>query len=338
MARTTRQTTLADVAAAAGVSTATASRALRDSPLVSVATRRRVQRTAATLGFEPDRVARSLRTRSSMLIGLVVPDIAIAFYANALKGAQEVLERAGYQVLVVNTEREAGREREGIKTLLAHRVDGLLIATSGGQDLDEDVPVVLFDQLAGGRGAASVAPANREGATTLAAHLLAHGHTSLGYVGGPLGHTAADERLRGFTSALDAAGVPPRPELIRFGDARWSEASGQRATQQLLSLEAPPTAIVAAGDTLALGALRALRRAGYSVPRDVALVSFDDPVSGDLLDPPFTALARHDRELGERAAELLLGVLAGDPPAADERIPLGLIVRRSCGCVSEPRE
>src|SRR5262249_17805722 len=154
-----RPPTLADVAAAAAVSTPTASRALRGSPLVGEPTRRRVQEAAGGLGFEPNRLARSLRTRSSMLVGVVVPDVAVAFYAAALKGAQDVLERAGYGVLVMNTERDRAREAESLRTLRAHRVDGLLVATSGGYTTDA-TPVVFFDHV--GPGASSVAPANRE--------------------------------------------------------------------------------------------------------------------------------------------------------------------------------
>ena len=327
-----RPATLADVAAAADVSTSTVSRALRDSPLVSDATRERVQEIAVGIGFEPNRLARSLRTRSSMFVGVVVPDVAIAFYAAALKGAQDVLERAGYQVLVMNTEREASRETASLRTLRAHRVDGLLVATSGGFSGAGGTPVVFFDQLADGEGLASVSPANREGVALLVDHLVEHGHTRIGYVGAPPGLTSSTERLEGFRTALERHGLGPG--AVELGDVLWSEESGDRATQELLAAPDPPTAIVAAGDTLALGALRALRGCGLTVPDDVALVSFDDPASGDLLDPPVTALSSHAAELGGRSAGLLLEALAGrlegEPISA--RISLELIVRRSCGC------
>jgi DNA-binding LacI/PurR family transcriptional regulator len=138
--------------------------------------------------------------------------------------------------------------------------------------------------------------------------------------------------------------LPVVPEYVVCADYEWSEASAEAAVAELLRLEQPPTAIVAAGDTLALGALRELRRQGKSVPEDVALVSFDDPVSGDLLTPPITALARHDRELGEIGGRLLLEELqrpkrAGraDAPSAI-RVPLELVIRASCGCSERPAE
>jgi len=196
------------------------------------------------------------------------------------------------------------------------------------------VPVVFFDHLLEGEGAGSVAPANREGIEFLVDHLVEHGHERLGFVGAPTRLTSSSERLAGFRSALRRHGLEAEPEAVRFGDALWSEASGARAANELLALPDPPTAIVAASDTLALGTLRALRRAARRVPEDVALVSFDDPASGDLLEPPMTALSPHARELGERAATMLVDVLEGRAGArpVSLRITLDLIVRRSCGC------
>ncbi len=329
-----RHPTLADVAKEAGVSPSTASRALRNDAAVRAATKRRVRETARRLGYEPNRLARSLRTRSSSFVGVIVPDIAIGFYARAVKGAQDMLERAGYQVLVMNTEREGRREVEALRTLLAHRVDGVLLATSGGFDGSERVPVVFFDNLVPGSGVGNVARANRDGMAILVSHLAGHGHQRIGFVGAPSLLTSAMERLEGFQASVAAAGLPFRSEYVRLGDEVWSPAGGERATRELLDLEEPPTAIVTASDTLAFGAIEALRARGRRIPEDVALVSFDDPLFGDLLDPPVTALARNERELGELAASLLLHALQTGARAApaEVRLPVELIVRRSCGC------
>jgi DNA-binding LacI/PurR family transcriptional regulator len=332
-----RRPTLADVAAAARVSTSTASRALRDSPLVSEATRERVRSAAQLLGFEPDRLARSLRTRASLFVGVVVPDVATVFYAAALKGAQCVFESAGYQVLVMDSERDGDRERENVRTLLAHRVDGILLATSGGFEGALEVPVVFFDQVVFGAGAGNVALDNRAGVELLVRHLLEHGHRRIGFVGAPTGLTSATERRDAFLGALRARGIEAGDDDVRLGDTAWSEAGAERAMRDHLARAEPPTAVVAAGDTLAVGALRALRAAGLEVPRDVALVSFDDPVYGDLLDPPVTALTRHARDLGERAARVLLRTLSGENgEPAEIRVLPELIVRRSCGCGGRP--
>jgi DNA-binding LacI/PurR family transcriptional regulator len=328
-----RRPTLADVASTAQVSISTASRALRDSPLVNSETRARVVAASQLLGFEPDRLARSLRTRASFFVGVIVPDVATVFYAAALKGAQGVFESAGYQALVMDSERDPGREAENLRTLLAHRVDGLLLATSGGFVPGPEVPVVFFDQVCTEAGAGNVALDNRHGIELLVTHLLEHGHRRIAFVGAPSELTSATERLEAFRSVTARAGVAGDDD-VRFGDIQWSEGSGELAMREHLARTEPPTAVVAASDTLAVGALRAIRAAGLAVPGDVALVSFDDPRFGDLLDPPMTALSRHDRELGEQAARLLLRVLANGDPArkAEVRVKAELIVRRSCGC------
>jgi LacI family transcriptional regulator len=326
--------TLADVAAEAAVSLSTASRALSRGGSVSEDTRRRVRSAARRLGYEPNRLARSLRTRSSSFIGLIVPDIAIGFYARVVKGAQDALEQAGYEALVMNTEREAAREAEALRTLAAHRVHGILLATSGGFEPSARVPVVFFDNLVAGTGAGHVARANREGVAVIVDHLLGHGHERIAYLGAPPLFTSGIERLDGFHAAMAGVGLPPPAEHVALGDEVWSVESGKRAALRLLALEPRPTALVAASDTLAVGAIHAARTAGLSVPEDLAVVSFDDPFFGDLLDPPITALARNERALGELAASLLLHAIQTGRvgPPTEVRLPEQLIVRRSCGC------
>jgi LacI family transcriptional regulator len=325
--------TLADVAAAAGVSLSTASRALRPDSPVSEATRRRVQGAARRLGYEPNQLARSLRTRASFFAGVILPDIGVGFYARALKGAQDALERAGYQVIVMNTERQAKREAAALRTLLAHRVHGILLATSGGFSDSRRVPVVFFDNLVEGAGAGHVARANREGMSLLVDHLVGHGHERIGYVGAPPQFTSGIERLGGFRTAMAAAELAIPSEYVALGDDVWSVESGKRAALELLSLAVRPTGLVAASDTLAVGAIQAARAAGLRVPEDVAVVSFDDPFFGDLLDPPITALARSERQLGELAASLLLHAIETRRfgPPTEVRLPVELIVRGSCG-------
>ena len=330
----TTHATLADVAAAAGVSLSTASRALRDGSPVSDGSRRRVRAAARRLGYEPNQLARSLRTQASFFAGVIVPDIAIGFYARTLKGAQDALERAGYQVLVMNTERQAEREAAALRTLLSHRVRGVLLATSGGFERELPVPVVFFDNLVEGAGAGSVARANREGAALVVEHLVWHGHERIAYLGAPPSFTSGVERLAGFRAAMAAAGRDVPADHVALGDESWSVESGRAATRSLLALTPRPTALVAASDTLAVGAIQAVREAGLRVPDDLAVISFDDPFFADLLDPPITALSRTEHELGELAASLLLHAIESDRagPPTEVRLPSELIVRRSCGC------
>ena len=340
--------TLADVAAEAGVSQATASRALADSPLVNENTRRRVWEVSERLRFQPNRLARSLRRGATMAVGLVVPDVGASFYASALKSAQDALEAAGYHVLVLNTGRAAEREREALRTLRAHQVDGLLVATSGGYE-DIGVPAVFFDNVPAQRGAGAVAMDNDGGVRLLVEHLAdVHGHERIAYMGPPEAvGTGADgvlqgagrERLEAFRAAVGRAGLPLPPEYVRTSEPASFEEDARVAARELMALAQPPTAMVGGSDTLATGLLRGLRERGRRVPEDVALVSFDEPVSADLLDPPMTCLDRHDRDLGRMAAEALLRALAGDDgPPGTVRVPAALSVRRSCGCdLTDPR-
>ena len=336
--------TLADVAAEAGVSQATASRALAGSPLVNANTRQRVWEVAERLRFQPNRLARSLRSGATMAVGLVVPDVGAAFYARALKSAQDVLEAAGYHVLVLNTGRAAAREREALRTLRAHQVDGLLVATSGGYE-DIGVPAVFFDNVPAQPGAGAVAMDNDAGVRLLVEHLVdVHGHERIAYVGPPEAvGTGAGDVLQG-AGPRAAGGVPRRGRARRAAAAagvraheragelrggrarRGARADGARRSRRPRSSAAPTSSPP--------GCCAGCASAGCASRSDVALVSFDEPVSADLLDPPITSLDRHDRELGRLAAEALLRALARRRRPAGRRCACrpALSVRRSCGC------
>jgi len=234
----------------------------------------------------------------------------------------------------MNTEREPEREAAAVQTLLEHRVAGILVATSGGAAAEPEVPTVYFDNIVRNRGVGNVTRANVDGVMLLVEHLHGHGHTRIGYVGGPPTLTSGTERLEGFRHAVGSFGLEAREDYVQLSEATWSPHSGAAAMERLLSLDEPPTAVVTSGESLALGALSACRTAGRSVPDDLALVSFDDPPFGDLLDPPLTALMRNEEEMGRLAASLLLHALQSTafPPPADVRLPVELVVRRSCGC------
>jgi LacI family transcriptional regulator len=329
-----RQPTLADVARVAQVATSTASRALQENPRISETTKLRVRAAARGLGYRPNRIAQSLRTNTANFVGIVVPDIGIPFYSRVVKGAQDVVERAGHQVLMMNTERESDREAAALRTLLEHRVSGLLLATSGGSVPEPGIPTVYFDNVVLGRGVANVARANAAGIALLVEHLAGHGHTRIAYIGGPPTFTSGLERLEGFHAAVARFGLDDRGDYVQLADAVWSPQSGAAAMGRLIELAVRPTAIVTSGDTLALGAMSACRAAGLRMPDDVALASFDDPTFGDLLDPPVTALARNEAEMGRLAASLLLHALGSGSsgPPTEVRLPVELVVRRSCGC------
>ena len=280
--------TLADVAAEVGVSQATASRALADSPLVNENTRRRVWEAAERLRFEPNRLARSLRRGATMAVGLVVPDVAAAFYATALKGAQDTLEAAGYHVLVLSTGRAAEREREALRTLRAHQVDGLIVATSGGYE-DIGVPAVFFDNVPrlprrrrggdGQRGRASGCSSSTSPACTATSGSPTWGRRR---PSGPAPTTCSRaSAASGWRRSAPRSGAPAsrcRPSTCAPATAVAFEEDARVAAGELARARASrPRRWSAATDTLATGLLRGLREHGLRVPEDVALVSFDEP-------------------------------------------------------------
>jgi LacI family transcriptional regulator len=335
-----RGVTLADVAAVAGVSASTASRALNGRGELAPATRAAVLEAAAALEFQPSLLARSLRTRKSYTVGFVVPDIASPFYAAALKGAQAVLEQAGYRVMLMDSELGVQGELAALRTLLNHQVDGLLLSTTGisRRRFDDVVarrgcPCVFFDGVLAGAGAGSVSLENAEGIARLVDHLVDHGHRRVALLAGAQKETSGRERLVAFRGAMRRHGLPVARPNVRV--CRWTQEDGRAQTLALLDADPAPTAIVASSAELALGALAACRERGVRLPDTLALASFDDPYFGALLEPPLTAVAYDPGEVGRAAAAVLVEALTQNDGAngrRDLRIPVHLIRRRSCGC------
>jgi len=330
---------LVDVAAAAGVSIATASRALNGRGSVATETRERVLRVAEGLDFRPSAAGQTLRTRSTRVVGFIVPDISSGFYANALKGAQHRLEAAGYQITLMDTDERPARERAALLTLAAGRVDGFIVCSSGGDgsvlravERRHGLPIVTFDNVVDGVGVARVTLANEAGVKLLVDHLASvHGHRRIGYVGGLESETSGAERLAGYEAAMSGHGLPIEADCVRHGD--WTVATGRAETAHLMELDEPPTAIVYPAADLAIGGLGELRARDVAVPDEVAIVSFDDSDAAPLLDPPLTVLARRDREIGDLAASMVLRALEHERAGPmDVRISMELAIRRSCGC------
>jgi DNA-binding LacI/PurR family transcriptional regulator len=322
------------VAASAGVSASTASRALNGRGELSPSTRAAVQEAAERLGFQPSPLARSLRTRQTYTVGFVVPDVASPFYAASLKGAQSVLEAAGYRVMLMDSELSVEGEIAALRTLVNHQVDGLLVATAGvaADDFEELVgsegtPCVFFDSVVDGAGAGAVTLENRAGIALLVEHLRdEHGHTRIALLAGSQQETSGIERLEAFVEA-----ARPAPELIRV--CTWTQESGAIETRALLELEPRPTAIIASSAELGLGCLATCRELGVKLPDELALATFDDPYFGPLLEPSLTAVAYDTAAVGRSAASMLVAAMQdADEIRRELRVPVQLVRRRSCGC------
>ena len=334
-----RPPTLVDVAFAAKVSIATASRAINGRRYVSEDTRAQVLRAAELLNFRPSSLARGFRAQRSQIIGMVVPDISSPFYAAALRGAQHVLSRSGYTVLVCDTEEQAQREREALDILVGQRVAGVILAPVGCGLTDvrhvmagQTMALVAIDNRLGQDFVDTVLVDNVGGAAALTNHLIAHGHRRIGHVAGILSETSGSDRLIGYRAALEAAELPWDPELVADGD--WTEAGGYAQCMRLLDLDKPPTAMMIASSMMAVGALLALRDRLIDVPGRIAVACFDDAPWAPLIEPALTTLDRQDYALGATAAGLILKQLEHEATSAgtEHLLPMTVVPRRSCGC------
>jgi LacI family transcriptional regulator len=332
-----RRVTTHDVAARAGVSQPTASLVLSRHPTARIAadTRDRVLRAAEELGYRPNVVARSLVRRRSYAIGLVVPDLGNQFFAHVVSGAQRVAVDEGYAVLLC--EQQGTPIDRHLDALRARQVDGIILDAAGASSIPEElldgINVVLIDQPSQRwPGVASDA----EGAGRLAAeHLLALGHRRIAFIGPAADVHSFRMRERGFTRALRDAGIGVETDLYRRVPA--TVAGGHAAMRALLAQVSRPTAIFCANDLIALGTYKAATQAGVSVPADVSIVGCDDIEFAQLVTPELTTIAVPARELGARAARLLVRALAGDPspPSQQARpLPVRLMVR---GSTAAPR-
>jgi LacI family transcriptional regulator len=329
--------TLADVAERAGVSTSTASRALNGHAGLAPATRAAVEDAAASLKFQPSALARSLRTRQTFTVGFVVPDVSSPFYAAALRGAQRRLEQTGYRVMLMDANQDVERELTALQTLLSHQVDGLLIATAGMSRFTfEDAlaarptPTVFFDGVIDGSGDGAVTLDNVRGISLLVEHLVEHGHRRIALLAGSQRESAGAARLRAFTDAMASHSLHPEERDMKL--CEWDIDQGRRAGLELLDDPDRATAVLASSAELALGFMSAAAARDVRIPDDIALVAFDDPYFGDLLEPPLTAVGYDPCLVGERAADLLVDAIQADADAREVRVPVELVRRRSCGC------
>jgi LacI family transcriptional regulator len=329
--------TIRDVARAAGVSTATAARALGGYGHASPAARRKVSESARQLGYRPNVVARALVSRATTTVGLVVGDIENPFFAAAARGLADVMDAHGYTVLLANADEDAGRERRAVDALRARQVDGMVVVPAPGASPEHlaelvtaGVPLVLLDRAVVGVAADSVLVRNVAGARAAVAHLAGLGHRRIGVVSDSPEITSSAERIQGYRQALRAAGIAPEPGLISIGGPTRDD--GEAAALRLLDRADRPTAVFTANNFMTVGALRAARSLGLRIPDDVALVGFDDLDWTTLVQPPVTVVRQPVADLGRVAGERLLRRLEGDAgPPKRIRLDANLIVRGSCG-------
>jgi LacI family transcriptional regulator len=329
--------TLRDVAEAAGVHAATASRALNPSTrgLVNADTARRVMRVAEQLGYRPNPIARGLKTAKSGTVGLVIPDLTNPLFPPIVRGIEDVLEPAGYSGLIVNTDNDPAREQVQIELLRSRQVEGLIVATARvdhpllEQLHREGVVMVMVNRRPEGVDVPSITPDDAAGVELAVRHLAELGHTRIAHVAGPPNTSTGVSRARAFRSAVHDLGLADDPSLVTTTD-HWSEEAGAAGLRRLLDDGAQFTAIFAGNDLIALGCYDVFRERGMRCPEDVSVVGFNDMPFLDKLQPPLTTIAIPHQQIGAEAARLLLEAIA-DParPARSVLLPLSLVVRGS---------
>ncbi|UXH80761.1 LacI family DNA-binding transcriptional regulator [Roseateles amylovorans] len=323
--------TLGMVAQASGVSPSTVSRILNGTAVVSQDKKDAVDRAIAELGFVPNPIARVLAGGRSLSVGVVTQSIDSPYYGVALRGIEEVLDTVGYVPLFASGHWNAKEEQRCIDTLRARRVDGLIVLTGRLSDeslrkLAKELPVVVTGRTMKAPGLYALNFNDFEGARLATHHLLTLGHRQIAFITGDPVHPDAQERLRGYRAALEAAGVRYQPSLVLPG--LFHEDSGLMAVERLIDSRQPFTAIFAANDQMAFGANLALHRRGIRVPDDVSIVGFDDLAGAGHAIPPLTTIHQAGLELGRCAAQALMDLLADKKPTAQLPEPR-LIIRSS---------
>jgi len=328
--------TIVDVARRAGVSKSTVSLVLGGSSLVADSTRERVADAMTKLGYIYHRGAATLRGAKSGVIGMVINDLSNPFYVELAIGIEQACQGGAYIPFLANTAENPVRQQQVIRSMREHGAAGLVLAPAIGTSASElkpllaGLPVVQVMRRLPGLKASLVAPQNKEGARKATVHLIANGHKRIAFVGGMSSLLVRDERLAGYRVALEEAGIPLDLSLVIETTTNYS--GGGAAAPQLLNLPEPATAALCFNDVVAIGLVRGLTEAGVSVGADFAVIGFDDIEEAKHTLPALTSVVVNGRDLGSRAAQLLMRHLAsGDFEPEAVLCPTTLAIRKSSG-------
>lgn len=328
--------TIRQVAALAGVSTATVSRVLARSGRVSADLEDRVRDAARQLNYQPNRAARNLRARQGSTVGVLIPDIQNLFFTAIVRGIDDEVTKFGYTLLLANSDGSAERERVYLDTFRAEGVAGMLAIPSQNDErafrqfLETGVPLVILDRTVPLPNVDLVSVTNREGAAEAVRHLVSLGHRRIAMLAGMEAHNVGSERKAGYFQALEAAGLDADPSLVK--DGAFEREAARNATFELLDLPDPPTAIFSGNNTMSLGVLQAVHERHLAVPGDLSIVGFDDMPWQVAMQPPLTCVAQPTYDIGATAARLLLERIA-EPGRPVRRVVLetSLVIRASTG-------
>jgi LacI family transcriptional regulator len=324
-----KHVTILQIAQEAGVSYQTVSRVINNRPDVAVETRERVRRVIATLGYQPNAIARSLASKRTHTLGLITADLNDYFYAQMIVGAQAEARNQGYRFMLGSVERNPHNEPEFVRMMAERHVDGLLLARIGTstenhyiqQLLEDRVPLVTTSYHLQDAPLTVVDVDNVAGASMATRHLLESGHRQIAMITGPMNIQSVHDRITGYTQALVEAGLSAEQSLVAHGD--WQHRGGYLAMQDLLARGRTFTAVFAHNDSMAIGALHALRQTQLRVPQDISIVGYDDRPEAAYADPPLTTIRQPTHEVGVIATRLLIQTIE-QPETPPQQIILGV--------------
>ncbi len=331
-----KRSTIAEIAAQAGVSIPTVSRVLNGRPDVAPATRARIEQIIKESGYNRSSAAKGLRNESNGIIDLVVPGLENPYVTEIVRGVEEALERTGLRLALSFTQDASLGERQWLDKIAARATDGAILVLAHGQSsrLDElrrrGIPFVVVDHRGElGPDVPSVGTTNWAGGRMAVEYLLSLGHRRIAMIAGTPSIRASLDRVAGYRTALEAAGIPIDPELIRPGAFRLQ--SGYIQTSSLLALPDPPTAIFAGNDMQAMGAYKALYLRNIHVPEQMSVIGFDDIPLTTIVSPSLTSVRQPLFEMGRVATTMLMRLIAGEPlDSFRVELPTTLITRESC--------
>jgi len=307
------QITIKDIARELGISPSTVSRALKDHPDISVATKKAVNELADKLNYQPNTVALNLRQRKTNTIGVIIPEIVHFFFSTVISGIEDVAYEAGYNVILAQSNESVEREKSDIKALFNSRVDGLLLSISRETTnfdhiesiISKGLPIVFYDRMYTNPNTSKVIVDDYVGAKEAVLHLIEQGYKRIAHLEAAPGLQIALDRRRGYVDALNENNIAVKETMI-IECPNGSLEDGKKATKKLLSLASPPDAIFANNDLLAMGAMLAIKEKGLKIPGDIALMGFSNWFFSQLLDPPLSSVDQPGFEMGQEAARLLI--------------------------------
>jgi len=336
-----KRVTLKQIADELNISMMTVSRALNNSPNVDKTTREEVINTAQKLKYFPNHIAKSLVKRKTQTIGVVVPEITHSFFPDAIKGIEEVVYDAGYQIMLTHSAEDSKKEIAAIETLASKRVDGILASVAESdtdfqiyhQIMQWGLQVVFFDRCVYNIDASCVSIDDKNSAQMITQHLINHRYKKIAHLCGPISVSISRLRLEGFMKALKKNNISlPENYVVESG---FHESGGYKSMMQLLELpqKQRPRAIVAVNDPAAFGAMKAILEKGLRIPEDIAIVGFSDDIRAELMPAPLTTVRQPAYEVGKTAAQKLINHIENkSEPVKNLTIKTELVIRRSCGC------